>query len=37
MTSGKRVRLPAAPELTGGPDLMLRLPLPGDGTDMVAQ
>jgi RimJ/RimL family protein N-acetyltransferase len=37
MTSGKRVRLPAAPELTDGPDLLLRLPLPGDVDDIVAQ
>ena len=37
MTSGKRVRLPAAPELTDGPDLLLRLPLPGDVVDIVAQ
>jgi RimJ/RimL family protein N-acetyltransferase len=37
MTSGKRVRLPAAPELTDAPDLVLRLPLPGDVDDIVAQ
>jgi RimJ/RimL family protein N-acetyltransferase len=37
MTSGKRVRLPAAPELTDGPDLVLRQPLPGDVGDIVAQ
>ena len=37
MTSGKRVQLPAAPELTDGPDLVLRLPLPGDVEDVVAQ
>jgi RimJ/RimL family protein N-acetyltransferase len=37
MTSGKRVQLPAAPELTDGPDLVLRLPLPGDVDDVVAQ
>jgi hypothetical protein len=37
MTSGKRVQLPPAPELTGGPDLALRLPLPGDVDDIVAQ
>jgi hypothetical protein len=37
MTSGKRVRLPAAPELTDGPDLMLRQPLPDDIDDMVVQ
>ena len=37
MTSGKRLQLPPAPELTGGPDLVLRLPLPGDVDDIVAQ
>jgi RimJ/RimL family protein N-acetyltransferase len=37
MTSGKRVQLPAAPELTDGPDLVLRQPLPGDVDDIVAQ
>jgi RimJ/RimL family protein N-acetyltransferase len=37
MTSGKRVQLPPAPELTDGPDLLLRLPLPSDVDDMVAQ
>ena len=37
MTSGKRVQLPPAPELTDGPDLVLRLPLPGDVDDIVAQ
>jgi RimJ/RimL family protein N-acetyltransferase len=37
MTSGKLVRLPPAPELTDGPDLMLRRPLPEDVDDMVAQ
>jgi RimJ/RimL family protein N-acetyltransferase len=37
MTSGKRVRLPAAPELTDGPDLILRQPIPGDVDDIVAQ
>lgn len=37
MTSGKRVQLPPAPELTGGPDLALRLPRPGDVDDIVAQ
>jgi RimJ/RimL family protein N-acetyltransferase len=37
MTSGKRVRLPAAPELTDGPDLVLRMPRPDDVDDIVAQ
>jgi RimJ/RimL family protein N-acetyltransferase len=37
MTSGKRVRLPAAPVLTDGPDLVLRLPLRSDLDDIVAQ
>lgn len=37
MTSGKLVRLPAAPELTDGPDLVLRPPLAGDVDDIVAQ
>jgi RimJ/RimL family protein N-acetyltransferase len=37
MTSGKPVRLPAAPELTDGPDLTLRPPLPEDVDDIVAQ
>jgi RimJ/RimL family protein N-acetyltransferase len=37
MTSGERVRLPPAPELTDGPDLVLRLPLPVDVDDIVAQ
>jgi RimJ/RimL family protein N-acetyltransferase len=37
MTSGKRVRLPAAPMLTDGPDLVLRLPLRSDLDDIVAQ
>jgi RimJ/RimL family protein N-acetyltransferase len=37
MTSGKRVQLPPAPELTDGPDLLLRLPLSGDVADIVAQ
>jgi RimJ/RimL family protein N-acetyltransferase len=37
MTSGKRVQLPPVPELTDGPDLVLRLPLPGDVDDIVAQ
>jgi RimJ/RimL family protein N-acetyltransferase len=37
MTSGKRVQLPPAPELTDGPDLVLRLPLPRDVDDIVAQ
>ena len=37
MTSGKRVRLPAAPELTDGPDLVLRRPRPDDVEDMVEQ
>jgi hypothetical protein len=37
MTSGKLVRLPPAPELTDGPDLRLRRPLPDDVDDMVAQ
>ena len=37
MTSGKRVRLPAAPKLTDGPDLVLRRPLPSDLDDIVAQ
>ncbi|MDT7719059.1 MAG: hypothetical protein QOE94_70 [Mycobacterium sp.] len=37
MTSGKRVQLPPVPELTDGPDLVLRLPLPGDMDDIVAQ
>lgn len=37
MTSGKRVQLPPAPELTGGPDLILRLPRPEDVADIVAQ
>jgi RimJ/RimL family protein N-acetyltransferase len=36
MTSGRRVQLPAAPELTDGPDLVLRLPLPRDVVDIVA-
>jgi RimJ/RimL family protein N-acetyltransferase len=35
--SGTRVRLPVAPELTDGPDLVLRQPLPGDVDDIVAQ
>jgi GNAT acetyltransferase-like protein len=37
MTTGKRVQLPAAPELTDGPDLILRQPLSGDVDDIVAQ
>jgi RimJ/RimL family protein N-acetyltransferase len=37
MTSGKRVQLPAAPELTDGPDLVLRLPRPEDVAGIVAQ
>lgn len=37
MTSGKPVRLPAAPELTDGPDLRLRPPCPQDVNDIVAQ
>ncbi|HEY2448144.1 MAG TPA: GNAT family N-acetyltransferase [Mycobacterium sp.] len=37
MTSGKRVQLPPAPELTDGPDLVLRQPLAGDVDDIVAQ
>lgn len=37
MTSGKRVRLPPPAELTDGPDLVLRLPLPEDLADIVAQ
>lgn len=37
MTSCKPVRLPPAPELTDGPDLTLRCPLPADVDDMVAQ
>jgi RimJ/RimL family protein N-acetyltransferase len=37
MTSGKPVQLPAAPELTDEPDLVLRLPLAGDVDDIVAQ
>jgi hypothetical protein len=37
MTSGKPVQLPAAPELTDGPDLVLRLPLAGDVDNIVAQ
>jgi RimJ/RimL family protein N-acetyltransferase len=37
MTSGKRVQLPPAPELTDGPDLVLRLPRPEDVADIVAQ
>ena len=37
MTSGKRVQLPSAPELTDAPDLALRLPLPADVDDIVAQ
>jgi RimJ/RimL family protein N-acetyltransferase len=37
MTSGNRVRLPAAPELTDGPDLTLRLPLPVDVDEIVMQ
>jgi RimJ/RimL family protein N-acetyltransferase len=37
MMSGRRVQLPAAPELTDGPDLVLRQPLPGDVDDIVAQ
>ena len=37
MTSAKRVQLPSAPELTDGPDLVLRQPLPDDLDDIVAQ
>jgi RimJ/RimL family protein N-acetyltransferase len=37
VTSGKRVQLRSAPELTDGPDLVLRLPLPADVDDIVAQ
>lgn len=37
MTSGKRMQLPPAPQLTDGPDLLLRLPLPEDVNDIVAQ
>ena len=37
MTSAKRVQLPTAPELTDGPDLVLRQPLPGDVDDIIAQ
>ncbi|MGA8544197.1 MAG: GNAT family N-acetyltransferase [Mycobacterium sp.] len=37
MTSGKRVQLPPAPELTDGSDLLLRLPRVGDVDDIVAQ
>ena len=37
MTSGKRVQLPPAPELTDGPDLVLRQPVAGDVDDIVAQ
>jgi RimJ/RimL family protein N-acetyltransferase len=37
MTSGERVQLPPAPELTDGPDLVLRVPLLGDLDDIVAQ
>jgi RimJ/RimL family protein N-acetyltransferase len=37
MTSGKRVRLPTAPVLSDGPDLVLRLPLRSDLDDIVAQ
>jgi len=37
MTSGKRVQLPAPPRLAEEPGLVLRLPLPGDVDDIVAQ
>lgn len=37
MTSGEPVRLPPAPELTDGPDLLLRCPGPEDVDDIVAQ
>jgi RimJ/RimL family protein N-acetyltransferase len=37
MTSGKRVQLPPAPELTDGPDLVLRLPCPDDVDDIIPQ
>jgi len=37
MTSGKRVQLPSAPELTDGPELVLRQPVPDDLDDIVAQ
>jgi RimJ/RimL family protein N-acetyltransferase len=37
MASGKCLRLPPAPELTDGPDLVLRCPLLDDLDDMVAQ
>ena len=37
MTSGNRVRLPAAPELTDAPDLVLRVPLDADVDDIVEQ
>jgi RimJ/RimL family protein N-acetyltransferase len=37
MTSGKLVRLPPVPELTDGPDLVMRLPVAGDVDDILAQ
>lgn len=37
MTSGVPVRLPPAPELSDGPELVLRRPLPEDLDDIVAQ
>jgi RimJ/RimL family protein N-acetyltransferase len=37
MTSGKPVQLPTVPELTDGPDLVLRCPIPADVDDIVAQ
>jgi RimJ/RimL family protein N-acetyltransferase len=37
MRLGEPVRLPPPPELTDGPDLVLRHPLPEDVDDMVAQ
>lgn len=37
MTSGKLIQLPSAPELTDGPDLLLRLPRAADVDDIVAQ
>lgn len=37
MTSGKRVQLPPGPELTDGSNLVLRLPIPADVDDIVAQ
>lgn len=37
MTIGKSVQLPAAPELTDGADLVLRLPVVADVDDIVAK